>query len=153
MGGHEAAQQGAHGWVGGRVAVGTAFSGGDGCSQLVEGVVVVEIAADVGGGALVELVFGRFDGLFEGAALGEFRSGDVACQPGMDAAIFAGGQNRSQRLIELVVGLLGGGVHILSGYWIAGGRISGTERRCCAGVTLPASRARCRRGTVVSGRG
>ena len=79
--------------------------------QLAEGVIVVEIAANVGGGALVELAFGRFDGIFEGAALGKLGGGDVACQAGMDAAIFAGGQNRSQRLIELVVRLLRGGVH------------------------------------------
>ena len=102
----------------------------DGCLQLLEGFFVVEVAANVGGGALVELAFGGFDGLFEGAALGQLGGGDVSGQAGMDGAVFACGQNRSQRLIKLVIGLLRRGDHFGCGYWFAVGGLGGVGGDC-----------------------
>lgn len=115
-------------WVGGQIGIGGALDGIDGFLQLLEGFVVFEIAANVGGGALMELTFGGFHGLFEGAALGQFGGGDVAYQAGVDGAVFAGGQDRSQRLIKLVIGRLRRGVHFGCGYWIAEGGTGGWRR-------------------------
>lgn len=79
--------------------------------ELEEGVVVVQVAPDVGGGALVQLVLGRFDGLFDGAAFGQLCRSDGACEAGVHAAIFAGGEKSGESLFKLVVGLLRGGIH------------------------------------------
>ena len=95
VGGHQAAQQGAHGCVvSGGAVVGPAYRGVDGRLQLAERVVVVQIAAQVNGGALVQLILGGFDSLFEGAAFRKFGSGDGACQARMYEAILAGCQKR-----------------------------------------------------------
>ena len=112
MSGQQAAQKRANGCVvtGGRV-VGPAFCGGDGGLQLAEHIVVLQVAANVDGGALVQLILGGFDGLFEGAALGQFGGGDGACQTRVYGAIFAGCQQRRQGPFQLVVGLLRDGFH------------------------------------------
>ena len=77
----------------------------------------------------MELAFGGFDGLFDGTALGEFGGGYVAYQAGMHGAVFAGGQDGSQHLIQLVVGRRRVGVHCGWGDWIAGGRERGGAGR------------------------
>ncbi len=79
--------------------------------QLAEDVVVVQVAADVCGGALVQLVLGGFDGLSDGAAFGQLCGSDGACEAGVYAAIFAGGEKGGEGLIKLVVGMLRGGIH------------------------------------------
>ena len=147
MGGHQAAQVFAHG----RVvtvgeAVGLVFYGGDGGLQLAESVVVFEVAAHVDGRALVQLVLSGFDGLFEGAALGQFGSGDCASQAWVHGTVFAGGQERCQRPFQTVIGLLRGTVHCRCGYLRVGSRLDGTGRRCAEaahlqwdGLTAPVS--------------
>ena len=137
------------------VAAGSTCGGGDGRLQPAESVVVVQVAADVGGCALMELVLGSFDGLFAGTALGELGCGDIACQTGMDGAVFAGGQDRSHCLIELVVRLLRGGVHCRCCDCVNAGRMGGAACRCYATVSdsAYASRARCYRCNSVSERG
>ena len=65
MGGHEAAEDSVHGSrVAGRVGASGERGIVEGRLQLAESVFVIQVAANVGGRALVQLVLGGFDGLF-----------------------------------------------------------------------------------------